>query len=112
MVPGPVIHVREGDRITFTMKNRSDEMVQINEPITELMGEAAQAGRSLEFGYQFSSDDNTASPYLNQIQNNNYMNSTPATTPMPHSMDFHARTVAHGDNARTLAPGECRPSAL
>jgi len=24
-VPGPTLHVREGDRITFTMKNRSDE---------------------------------------------------------------------------------------
>jgi len=106
MVPGPVIHVREGDRITFTMKNRSDEMVQINEPITELMGEAAQAGPSLEFGYQFSSDDNTASPYLNQIQNNNYMNSSPAIMPMPHSMDFHAGTVAKDDKWRTIAPGE------
>ncbi len=26
-VPGPVVHVREGDRVAFTMKNRSDSQV-------------------------------------------------------------------------------------
>src|SRR5262245_23814214 len=31
-VPGPVLHVREGDRIEFTMKNRSHELVAITEP--------------------------------------------------------------------------------
>lgn len=31
IVPGPVLHVKEGDCITFTMKNRSDEEVTITE---------------------------------------------------------------------------------
>lgn len=83
MVPGPVIHVREGDKITFTMKNRSDEMVTITEP-----------------GATPSSD------YLKQIAENNYMDAKPAIMPMPHSMDFHAGTVAKDDKWRTIAPGE------
>lgn len=83
MVPGPVIHVREGDKITFTMKNRSDEEVTITEPGSE-----------------------HASDYARQISENNYMNAQPATMPMPHSMDFHAGTVAKDDKWRTIAPGE------
>ena len=31
-VPGPVLHVREGDRVDFTMKNRSAEVVAITAP--------------------------------------------------------------------------------
>ena len=31
-VPGPVLHVREGDRVNFTMKNRSAEVVAITAP--------------------------------------------------------------------------------
>jgi len=31
-VPGPVIHVREGDRINFVMRNRSDEKVSTSSP--------------------------------------------------------------------------------
>ncbi|HMB41277.1 MAG TPA: multicopper oxidase domain-containing protein [Balneolaceae bacterium] len=81
-VPGPVIHVKEGDRITFTMKNRSDEMVTITEPGAE------------------------ASPFLNQVANNNFMDAKPGIMPMPHSMDFHAGTVAKDDKWRTIAPGE------
>ncbi|WP_340102487.1 multicopper oxidase domain-containing protein [Rhodohalobacter sp. 8-1] len=83
MVPGPVIHVREGDRITFTMKNRSDEEVVITDP-----------------GATPSSD------YARQIAENNYMDAKPATMAMPHSMDFHAGTVAKDDKWRTIAPGE------
>lgn len=82
MVPGPVIHVREGDRITFTMKNRSGEEVVITEP-----------------GNTPSSD------FARQIAENNYMEATPATMPMPHSMDFHAGTVAQNDKWRTIGPG-------
>lgn len=81
-VPGPVLHVREGDRITFTMKNRSDEEVTITEPGTE------------------------ASPFMNQVAENNFMNAKPGVMPMPHSMDFHAGTVAKDDKWRTIAPGE------
>lgn len=105
MVPGPVIHVREGDRITFTMKNRSDEMVQIQEPIAELMGQASEAGPGLQIDYQVNREESTT-PYLNQIQDNNYMNTVPAIMPMPHSMDFHAGTVAKDDKWRTIAPGQ------
>jgi nitrite reductase (NO-forming) len=83
MVPGPVIHVREGDKITFTMKNRSDEEVVITDP-----------------GATPSSD------YARQIAENNYMDAKPAIMPMPHSMDFHAGTVAKDDKWRTIAPGE------
>lgn len=81
-VPGPTLHVREGDRITFTMKNRSDEEVVITEPGSE------------------------ASPYMQQISSNNFMDAKPAMMPMPHSMDFHAGTVAKDDKWRTIAPGE------
>ncbi|MDZ7757260.1 multicopper oxidase domain-containing protein [Rhodohalobacter sp.] len=81
-VPGPVLHVREGDRITFTMKNRSDEEVVITEPGSE------------------------SSPYMQQVAENNYMDAKPGIMPMPHSMDFHAGTVAKDDKWRTIAPGE------
>lgn len=81
-VPGPVIHVREGDRITFTMKNRSDEMIDISEPGAE------------------------TSPYMKQISENAFMNPKAGIMPMPHSMDFHAGTVAKDDKWRTIAPGE------
>ena len=81
-VPGPTLHVREGDRITFTMKNRSDEEVMITEPGSE------------------------ASPFMQQIAGNNYMDAKPGMMPMPHSMDFHAGTVAKDDKWRTIAPGE------
>lgn len=81
-VPGPTLHVREGDRITFTMKNRSDEEVVITEPGSE------------------------ASPYMQQLAENNFMDAKPAIMPMPHSMDFHAGTVAKDDKWRTIAPGE------
>ena len=81
-VPGPTLHVREGDRITFTMKNRSDEEVVITEPGSE------------------------ASPYMQQIAGNNFMDAKPGIMPMPHSMDFHAGTVAKDDKWRTIAPGE------
>jgi nitrite reductase (NO-forming) len=81
-VPGPTLHVREGDRITFTMKNRSDEEVVITEPGSE------------------------ASPYMQQIAGNNFMDAKPGIMPMPHSMDFHAGTVAKDDKWRTIAPGQ------
>ncbi len=81
-VPGPVLHVREGDRITFTMKNRSDEPVTITEPTKE------------------------GSPFMQQVAQNNFMKAEEATMPMPHSMDFHAGTVAKDDKWRTIAPGQ------
>lgn len=81
-VPGPVLHVREGDRITFIMKNRSDEEVTITEPTKE------------------------GAPFMQQVANNNFMKAKAATMPMPHSMDFHAGTVAKDDKWRTISPGE------
>lgn len=104
MVPGPVIHVREGDRITFTMKNRSDEMVRIEEPFALVSGGQAAPGPSSP---ELSLDpQQAASPYLAQLRANNYMKGAPAIMPMPHSMDFHAGTVAANDKWRTVAPGE------
>ncbi|SHF80101.1 nitrite reductase (NO-forming) [Fodinibius roseus] len=81
-VPGPVLHVKEGDRITFVMKNRSDEEVTITEPTKE------------------------GSPFMQQVAENNFMNAQPGTMPMPHSMDFHAGTVAKDDKWRSISPGE------
>ncbi len=81
-VPGPVVHVREGDRITFKMKNRSDEEVTITEPTRE------------------------GSPFMQQVAENDYQKAKPGVMPMPHSMDFHAGTVAKDDKWRTIGPGE------
>ncbi|WP_376690073.1 multicopper oxidase domain-containing protein [Wenzhouxiangella sp. EGI_FJ10409] len=80
-VPGPTLHVREGDRVVFTMKNRSDEPVVITEPV---------AG---------------GSPFFAQLQANPTQNHQPATSPMPHSMDFHSGTVAANDKWQTIPPG-------
>lgn len=81
-VPGPVLHVREGDRVTFTMTNRSNEEVSLTEPGME------------------------GSPFLEQVQANDYQKSAPAMMPMPHSMDFHSGTVAKDDKWRSIAPGQ------
>lgn len=81
-VPGPTLHVREGDRVIFTMKNRSDEEVVVTSPFKG------------------------ASPFFDQLQSNPYQNNRPAISPMPHSMDFHSGTVAADDKWRTIAPGE------
>lgn len=80
-VPGPTLHVREGDRVVFTMKNRSDEPVVITEPV------------------------DGGSPFFEQIQDNTYQNNQPAVSPMPHSMDFHSGTVAADDKWQTIPPG-------
>jgi nitrite reductase (NO-forming) len=81
-VPGPVLHVREGDRIVYRMANRTDEELVIAEP--------TDAG----------------SPFMQQIAASNYQNAAPAIAPMPHSMDFHSGTVAANDKWRSIAPGE------
>jgi len=80
-VPGPPLHVREGDRVVFTMKNRSDEPVVITEPVSG------------------------GSPVFTQIQANTIQNNQPAISPMPHSMDFHSGTVAANDKWQTIPPG-------
>lgn len=81
-VPGPVLHVREGDRVIFTMKNRSDEPVVITEP-----------GKG-------------PAPFYQQLAANPYQKPEPAISPMPHSMDFHSGTVAADDKWRSISPGE------
>ncbi|RFA28610.1 nitrite reductase [Alkalilimnicola ehrlichii] len=81
-VPGPTLHVREGDRVVFTMKNRSDEEVVVTKPIRG------------------------GAPYFAQLQQNPYQKNAPAISPVPHSMDFHSGTVAADDKWRTIAPGE------
>lgn len=81
-VPGPVLHVREGDRVIFTMKNRSNEAVQVTEP--------ASGG----------------APFLTQLAEDDYHKATPATMPMVHSMDLHSGTVAADDKWRNIAPGQ------
>lgn len=81
-VPGPTLHVREGDRVVFTMKNRSDEEVSVTNPVKG------------------------GAPYFQQLQANLYQNNKPIISPMPHSMDFHSGTVAADDKWQSIAPGE------
>jgi nitrite reductase (NO-forming) len=81
-VPGPVIHVREGDRIQFVMRNRSDEKVSITSP------------------------DKSDAPFLQQIASSNQQKALPAIMPMHHSIDFHAATVAADDKWRMIMPGQ------
>lgn len=80
-VPGPVLHVREGDRVVFTMKNRSDEAVKVTAPSKE------------------------SSPFFQQLAASGRV-SEPGVMPMPHSMDFHAGTVSPSDKWRMIQPGE------
>jgi nitrite reductase (NO-forming) len=78
-VPGPVLHVRQGDRVRFTMKNRSHEAVTVTAP------------------------DRGAPPPGTPVA---HRPPAPAVFPMPHSMDFHAAMVAPDDKWRTIAPGQ------
>ena len=80
-LPGPVLHVREGDRIQFTMANRSGEEVAVSEPLQ------GGATRTL-----------LSAAALQEPE--------PAVSPMPHSMDFHAGTVAADDKWRSIGPGQ------
>ena len=81
-VPGPVIHVREGDRVIFTMKNRSAEEVSVTAP--------AKGG----------------SPFLQALAADTLQKPAPSIAPMHHSMDFHAGTVAPDDKWRMIMPGQ------
>ncbi|MEX0895269.1 MAG: multicopper oxidase domain-containing protein [Balneolaceae bacterium] len=107
-VPGPVVHVKEGDRITFIMKNRSDEEVRITDPgiySHQLPAVQGSSGPSAQNQADFILEDNPT-PYLQQVSENPFMNPEPGIMPMPHSMDFHAGTVAKDDKWRTISPGE------
>lgn len=81
-VPGPLLHVREGDRVRFTMKNRSHERVSVTEP------------------------SHGAAPFLAQLAASNPQKAVPAAVPMHHSIDIHAATVAPDDKWRMIMPGE------
>lgn len=81
-VPGPVLHMREGDRVIFTMKNRSAEAVKVSQP-------AKDGG----------------APFLQQLAASGRAGE-PGVMPMPHSMDFHAGTVSPADKWRSIMPGE------
>jgi nitrite reductase (NO-forming) len=81
-VPGPVLHVREGDRVRFTMKNRSGERVSVTAPSPG------------------------SAPYLRQLAADNMQKPTAVTSPMHHSIDFHAATVAPDDKWRMIMPGQ------
>lgn len=80
-VPGPVIHVRQGDKVNVTMKNRSNEKVSVSEP--------AKGG----------------SMFLEQLSAGNMQNPKPVAQPMLHSMDFHSGTVAADDKWQNVPPG-------
>ena len=81
-VPGPVVHVREGDRINFVMRNRSNEKVSTTAP------------------------DRSDTPFLQQLAVGSLQKAEPAIVPMHHSMDFHAATVAADDKWRMILPGQ------
>ena len=81
-VPGPVIHVREGDRINFVMRNRSHEKVSTSSP---------------------SKRD---APFLQQLAAGSLQKPVPSIMPMHHSIDFHAATVAADDKWRMILPGQ------
>ena len=81
-VPGPVVHVREGDRIQFTMKNRTMEKVSVTSPAS---GNA---------------------PFLQQAAAADLQKALPLQQPMHHSIDFHAATVAADDKWRPVMPGQ------
>lgn len=81
-VPGPVIHVREGDRVVFTMKNRSAEQVSVTEPAAD------------------------ASPFIASLLAGSIQKPVPLAAPMHHSVDFHSGTVAPNDKWRMIQPGE------
>lgn len=80
-VPGPVLHVREGDKVIFTMKNRTTEAVDISKPMKG------------------------GAPFMGQIQQSNAQNPNGIAMPMLHSMDFHSGTVAADDKWRNVPPG-------
>ncbi len=80
-VPGPVLHVREGDKVVFTMKNRSDEAVDITAP---MKGNA---------------------PFLQQLAMSKLQKPVGEEAPMMHSIDFHSGTVAASDKWRSVPPG-------
>lgn len=81
-VPGPVLHVREGDRVIFTMKNRSAEQVKVSQPTKE-----------------------ASAPFFQQLAESGRAGE-PGVMPMPHSMDFHAATVSPADKWRMIMPGQ------
>jgi nitrite reductase (NO-forming) len=81
-VPGPVLHVREGDRIEFTMKNRSHEAVAVTAPAPG------------------------SSPYIQTLAMLDPQKGVALEAPMRHSMDFHSGTVAASDKWRGIDPGQ------
>jgi nitrite reductase (NO-forming) len=81
-VPGPVVHVREGDRVIFTMKNRSAERVPVFEPAVD------------------------AAPFFRQLAEAGQALAESRVLAMPHSIDFHAAMMAPDDKYRMIAPGE------
>jgi nitrite reductase (NO-forming) len=81
-VPGPVIHVREGDRVNFVMRNRSHERVSTSTPTK------------------------SEAPFLQQLATASLQKAQPLVAPMHHSMDFHAATVAADDKWRMIMPGQ------
>ena len=81
-VPGPVIHVREGDRVIFTMKNRSGESVPVSEPTR----------------------DNA--PFYRQLAASGTPTAPSGILAMPHSIDFHSAMMAPDDKYQMIAAGE------
>lgn len=53
--PGPVLHVREGDRIVFTMKNRSDEEVAVTPPLQNTFQKGVPAKAPMPHSMDFHS---------------------------------------------------------
>ncbi len=84
-VPGPILHVREGDRIRYTGTNRSDEPIH----------PASQFRNNPE-----------SSPFARRAGDLDPVEAMPALAPAAHAIDFHAATVAPDRTWLSWAPGE------
>ena len=87
VVPGPVIHVREGDRVVFTMKNRTGEAMTVTEPVAGGVADYTELSRPQAAQGAHGADHRVSAP-------------------MAHSIDFHAAMVAPDDKYRKIRPGE------
>lgn len=84
-VPGPVLHVREGDTVQYTGANRSNEAIH---------------------PYSLFRQYPESSPFARRTGDLNPLDAMPALAPAAHAVDFHAALVAPDRVWRSWAPGE------
>lgn len=87
-IPGPVLHIREGQTVKFSMTNRSNDTTFSNMGLAMNMQSVKPAPNS-RHSVDVSLSKNMESAH-----------------PMQHSIDFHAAMVNPADKYRSIAPGE------